>query len=178
VGVSQIAETTGSQELLELPPPMLEESLVTLLKIVQHELIAASTIEPQDQIMTALKDASGQISLALAREDQIAQPKRPGAISLLTLSPEAPIQEAQNLETMNLEASASLPEDQIVHGNQELLLREDLLQDRSVQTHASMTETVILTVKTGFLEIVQGMRALLALAIRIQTEKLSLRTRF
>ena len=47
-----------------------------------------------------------------------------------------------------------------------------------VQTHASMTGTAILTAKTEFLETVQEMRALLALATRTQTRRLFSKTRF
>jgi hypothetical protein len=183
VAENQIAETTGSQEHLEHQILILLVSLDTVPKIVPLEDLVVLTTELQVLAMPAAKDANGPISLALVKEDQIAQQRKPGAISLPTPIPEAPIPEALSPEAqihvvLITGASVSPRQEQIDHGNQEHLLQEDLLQDQSVPTHASMTETAIPTAKIGYPGIAQGMKALLALAIRIQTEKPSLKTRF
>jgi hypothetical protein len=77
-----------------------------------------------------------------------------------------------------------LVQTQIVHGN--LVLQDLIAQSvqvthvvlHLVQTLASMTETATHSVRTASHAIAQGMRHSLALAIRTQTAKHSLRTRF
>jgi methylaspartate ammonia-lyase len=152
-----------------------------------------------------LQDVSGPTSHAPARVSQTVQPKRTGQTSLLTqieklLTPET--QDHLNPEAMKQEDLASLQDHLIValvqdqdldtaqivqQGISQAILsaahretRQENLEELTnhVQTRESMTAIATHTAKTEFQETSLVTPALLALAIRIQTAKHSLRTRF
>jgi hypothetical protein len=201
VGVSQTAATTGSQSLLELKQVV---SLVTQQKTARSALLAASTIAHLDHPMTELKEKSGQISLATAREKPIVQSARAGQTVLPT---EIETNHVLLIHAVQIqEASVSQPPVQTVLGNHvpqdpteaiDLLTTETHLKETIqtvpsvqlartlialgnhvpqdqidlsvqeipedsllVQTHASMTGTATLTVRTASRETVLGMKAL------------------
>jgi hypothetical protein len=175
VGVSQTAATTGSQSLLELKQVV---SLVTQQKTARSALLAASTIAHLDHPMTELKEKSGQISLATAREKPIVQSARAGQTDLPT-EIETQIHAVLNHAVPIQEVSVSQPHVQIVLGNQDHLLPAQtltvlgnhVLQDLTDQTDLPMTETH-LTETTQTVPSVQLAQTLTALGSHVLQDQI------
>jgi hypothetical protein len=169
----------------------LAKSGQTSLATVRAEMTAQSARAGQTDLPTAIETQIHAVlnHAVLIQEASVNQPHVQivhgnHVLQDQTDQTDLPMTETHLTETTQTVPSVQLAQTLIVLGNHvpqdqtDLSvqgIQEDLLL---VQTHESMTGTATLTARTASQEIVQGMRALLALAIRTQTRRLSSRTRF